>query len=70
MLADEKREVMKEYGVYVRMNFESVHIARPSVFVLDAGGRVMYIFIASIQTEYPPDEGILDALDRAAETAG
>lgn len=62
VLVDERRRVVKEYGVYVRVNFESVHIARPSVFVLDAEGRVRYVFIASIQTEYPPDEDILAAL--------
>lgn len=65
VLADEKRLVVKEYGVYVRVNFESVHIARPSVFVLDAEGRVKYIHIASIQTEYPPDGEILRALDES-----
>lgn len=62
VLADEKRVVVKEYGVYVRVNFESVHIARPSVFVLDASGHVRYVFIASVQTEYPPDEDIMAAL--------
>lgn len=62
VLADEKRRVVKDYEVYVRVNFESVHIARPSVFVLDAEGRVRYIFIASVQTEYPPDGDILAAL--------
>jgi len=62
VLADEKRQVVKDYGVYVRVNFESLHIARPSVFVLAAEGRVRYVFIASIQTEYPPDEDILAAL--------
>lgn len=62
VLVDEKRQVVKDYGVYVRVNFESVHIARPSVFVLDASGHVRFVFIASIQTEYPPDEEIFTAL--------
>ncbi len=63
VLADEKRRVVKEYGVYVRVNFESVHIARPATFVLDGEGVIKYIFIASIQTEYPRDEDIWAALD-------
>ncbi len=63
VLADERREVAKEYGVYVRVNFESIHIARPSVFVLDGEGIIRYIFISSIQTEYPRDEEILGALE-------
>ncbi len=62
VLADEKRQVSKDYGVYVKVNFESINIARPSTFVLDREGIIKYIFIASIQTEYPPDEDILAAL--------
>jgi peroxiredoxin len=63
LLADASREVVKEYGVYVRVNFESVHIARPANFVLDGEGTIKYIFIASIQTEYAPDADIFASLD-------
>lgn len=62
-LADSRREVVKEYGVYVRVNFESVHIARPATFILDAEGIIRYNFIASIQTEYPKDADIFDVLN-------
>lgn len=63
VLADESRQVVKDYGVYVRVNFESVHIARPATFILDPRGIIRYIFIASVQTEYPPDTEILRVLD-------
>lgn len=63
ILSDAGREVVKEYGVYVRLNLESVHIARPANFVLDGEGTIRYIFIASIQTEYAKDADILAALD-------
>lgn len=63
VLADEKRQVVKDYGVYVRVNFESVHIARPATFILDPRGIIRYIFIASVQTEYPPDSELLKVLD-------
>jgi len=62
-LADTRREVVKAYGVYVRVNFESVHIARPATFILDAEGVIKYCFIASIQTEYPEDSDLFDVLD-------
>jgi peroxiredoxin len=62
-LSDARREVVKEYGVYVRVNFESVHIARPANFVLDGEGFIRYIFIASIQAEYAKDADIFAALD-------
>jgi len=63
VLSDGKRAVVKEYGVYVRVNFESAHIARPATFILDGEGTVMYEFIASIQTEYPKDADIFATLD-------
>jgi len=63
LLADAERKVVKEYGVYVRVNFESVHIARPANFILDGGGNIKYIFIASIQTEYAPDADLFATLD-------
>ena len=63
LLSDSRREVVKDYGVYVRVNFESVHIARPANFILDPEGIIKYIFIASIQTEYAPDADIFAALD-------
>ena len=62
-LSDGGRVVVKEYGVYVRVNFESVHIARPATFILDGGGTVVYEFIASIQTEYPKDADLFAVLD-------
>ena len=40
ILADAERKVVKEYGVYVRANFESVNIARPANFILSADGTV------------------------------
>jgi peroxiredoxin len=66
VLADAGREVVKEYGVYVKANFESVNIARPANFILSADGTVRYIHIASIQTEYPKDAEIFAVLDGLA----
>ena len=69
VLADADREVVKEYGVYVRANFESIHIARPSNFVLDAAGTIRFLHIASVQFEFASLPEILAVLDGAA-TAG
>jgi peroxiredoxin len=63
VLSDVRRTVVKEYGVYVRVNFESVNISRPAQFVLDAEGVVRYIYIGRIQTDFPPDEDIFAVLD-------
>jgi peroxiredoxin len=63
VLADAGREVVKEYGVYVRANFESINIARPANFVLDAAGTIRFIHISSVQIEFASFADILAAID-------
>ena len=63
VLADAERTVVRQYGVYVRANFESVNIARPANFVIDAEGIVRFIHIASIQFEFASWTDILSTLD-------
>ena len=63
VLADAGREVVKEYGVYVRANFESINIARPANFVLDAAGTIRFIHISSVQFEFASFDDILAAID-------
>lgn len=66
VLADETRDVVKEYGVYVLANFESINIARPANFVLDAAAKIRFIHISSIQFEYASLPEILATLDALA----
>jgi methyl-accepting chemotaxis protein len=63
VLSDVRREVVKAYGVYVRVNFESVNISRPSEVILDKDGIVKYIYIGRIQTDFPTDDEIFAVLD-------
>jgi len=63
VLADASRTVVKEYGVYVRANFESINIARPANFVLDGKGLIRYMHIANVQTEYASFDEIFSVLN-------
>lgn len=63
VLADVRRQVAKAYGVYVRINFESVNINRPSEFILDRNRTIAYIYVGRTQTDFPPDEQIMAVLD-------
>jgi peroxiredoxin len=63
VLSDASRTVVKQYGVYVRANFESINIARPSTFVLDAKGVVRFMHVASIQFEFASWDDILATID-------
>lgn len=63
ILTDHKREMIKDYGVHVKLNFESVNVARHSVFILDGGGYIKYMHIGKNQTDWPPDDEIFKVLD-------
>jgi peroxiredoxin Q/BCP len=63
ILVDEDRSVIKEYGVYVRVNFESLNGARPAEFVLSPEGMIRYIYIGSLQRDFPDDVEIFTAID-------
>jgi peroxiredoxin len=63
VLADAERKVVKEWGVYVKANFESINIARPANFVLDAAGTLRFIHIASVQFEFASFDDIFATLD-------
>jgi peroxiredoxin len=63
VLSDADRTVVKEWGVYVRANFESINIARPANFVLDTSGTIRFMHIASVQFEYASFDDILGTLE-------
>lgn len=68
VLADASRTVVRDYGVYVRANFESINIARPANFIVDAHGVIRFMHIASVQFEFASWDEILSALDRLHAT--
>jgi peroxiredoxin len=63
VLSDVRRIAVKAYGVYVRVNFESVNISRPSEFIIDEDKTIRYIYVGRIQTDFSPDEEIFAVLD-------
>ena len=67
-LVDAERQVVKDYGVHVKANFESYNIARPANFILDREGNIRYIFIASYQIDFPKDEVMFKVLDEILTT--
>jgi peroxiredoxin len=63
LLSDVRREVVKAYGVYVRVNFESVNISRPAELIIDKDKTIRYIYVGRIQTDFPSDDEIFAVLD-------
>lgn len=63
-LSDVRRETTRAYGVYIRLNLESANISRPAEFIIDTEKIVRYIYVGTIQTDFPADEEIFEVLDR------
>ncbi len=68
LLADPDRAAIRRYGVYVRVNFESWNIARPSVFLVDPMGRIRFISVGSHQRDWPDSGELFAIIDNAAYT--
>jgi len=66
-LLDEDRRVTHHYGVYVRLNLESINIARPATFVIDAEGTVRFIYVGSTQTDRAEVDAMMVAFEAAAK---
>ena len=68
ILIDQKREVLKAYGVWHAFGMFSWNIARPALFLIDRSGAIRYSFIAHRQDEFPSSAEIDDALDELPES--
>lgn len=51
VVADEDRSIAKRWDVYVRVNLESVHIARPASFVVGGDGLLRFVHVGSNQLD-------------------
>jgi len=64
ILIDERRDMMRAYGVWHRIGIDAWNIGRPAVFLIDQDSRIRYSAIGDSQHEFPPQEAILAAADR------
>ena len=64
ILVDEKRDVLRAYGVWHKFGLDAWNIARPALFLIDPSGSIRYSFIAGSQEEFPSHDEILQALDQ------
>jgi peroxiredoxin len=64
ILIDERRDVLRAYGVWHRLGLDAWNIARPAVFLIDTDRRIQFSFIGDQQREFPAQEEIVAAMDR------
>jgi peroxiredoxin len=61
ILIDERRDMMRAYGVWHRIGLDAWNIGRPAVFLIDQDGTIAYSFVGDNQREFPTQEEILAA---------
>jgi len=66
VLIDERRDMLKAYGVWHRVGLDAWNIARPGVFLVTQDGAIQYSFIGDNQREFPAQPEILAAADLMA----
>ena len=63
VLIDERRDVVRAYGVWHRIGIDAWNIARPAAFLIDTDQRIIASWIGDNQRQFP---GLTDLL-RAAQ---
>jgi len=64
-LLDEDRKVTKEYGIYQRLGFDAINIARPATFVIDVASRIRFLYVGATQFDRAPVEEVVAALENS-----
>jgi peroxiredoxin len=59
VLIDERRDVIKAYGVWHRVGVDAWNIARPAAFLIDTDRKVLASWIGDNQRQFPVPEEIL-----------
>jgi len=67
VLVDERRDIIKAYGVWHRVGIDAWNIARPALFLIDRRGAIRYVFVADWQTEFPEHSEIVAEIGKLRE---
>ena len=60
VLIDERRDVIRAYGVWHRFGYDAWNMARPAAFLIDPDGSIRASWIGENQTQFPTSEEILE----------
>jgi len=58
ILADERRQVARDYGVYRAVSLHGIGVTRPSAFVIDRRGIIRFIYVGEGETDVPDTESL------------
>ena len=61
VLIDERRDVVRAYGVWHRIGIDAWNIARPAAFLIDTDQKILASWIGDNQRQFPSPAEILVA---------
>ena len=61
ILIDERRDMVKAYGVWHPIGLTALNISHPAVFLVNPDATIAYSFIGDHQAEFPGQPEILAA---------
>ena len=64
LLIDAERSVIRQYGVYNLISYDSWRMAHPAAVLIDRAGEVRFIYRASHQFDIPTSDLMLASLKR------
>ena len=59
LLIDERRDVIKAYGVWHRVGIDAWNIARPAAFLIDTDQKILASWVGDNQRQFPAVDEIL-----------
>ena len=62
ILIDERRDMLRAYGVWHRAGLDAWNISRPAVFLINQDGTIPYSYVGNSQREFPTQQEILQAI--------
>ena len=62
VLIDERRHVIRAYGVWHRFGYDAWNMARPAAFLIDPDSTIRASWIGENQTQFPATDDIVAAL--------
>lgn len=59
VLADERRSVARDYGVYRAVSMDGISITCPAVFLVDRAGSIRFLYVGRRNEDLPDTEGLV-----------
>ena len=65
ILIDERRDMMRAYGVWHRIGIDAWNIARPAAFLIDTDQKILASWIGDNQRQFPAVAEIISANEKS-----